>query len=312
MDKDLLWTIVAMISTSAAVFCGIYLLLTKVWGARLNVEEQLNSMATAEKQKKSEDKEKKSFSLFRVSDALRNNLELAQIKMEPEEFIFICIFGIAIPALISLVLTARIEVMLIIGALCSWMPWFIVKRKIGKQRKLFERQLGDALMVLSNAIRAGFSFQQALSNVANDLSDPISREFLSISRDLQLGGDVEASMLHVADRMQSSDLRLITTAVVIQRQVGGNLSEILDTISQTIRDRLAIKRTILALTAQGRISGKVIGGMPIVLLGVIYLMNPTYIEPLFTDTRGIIMLVLSAVMEILGFVVINKIVNIKF
>ena len=304
--------IALIVSASVLVFCMVYLLLSKLWKHRLAVETRLKNMETAKKKGKSGEGRGRLRSVIRVSDKFRESLDLARVNMGPEEFVFLWIVVAFFPALIALVISGRLLVMIMLAFGCAFLPLLYLRNKINKQRVLFERQLGDALMVLANAIRAGFSFPQALSNVASDLSDPISREFLSVSRDLQLGDDLEASMLKVAERMGSEDLRLITTAVVIQRQVGGNLAEILDTISQTIRDRLAIKRSVKALTAQGRISGKIIGAMPIFLLAIITLINPTYAEPLFATTIGIVLLIFSALIEICGFAWIKKIVNIKF
>lgn len=304
--------IALIVSASVLVFCMVYLLLSKLWKHRLAVEARLKNLETAKKKGKSGEGRGRLRSVIRVSDRFRESLDLARVNLGPEEFVFLWIVVAFFPALIALVISGRLLVMIALAFGFAFLPPLYLRTKINKQRVLFERQLGDALMVLANAIRAGFSFPQALSNVANDLSDPISREFLSVSRDLQLGGDLEASMLKVADRMESEDLRLITTAVVIQRQVGGNLAEILDTISQTIRDRLAIKRSVKALTAQGRISGKIIGAMPIFLLAIITLMNPTYAEPLFATTTGIVLLGFGALIEIFGFAWIKRIVNIKF
>lgn len=304
--------IALIVSASVLVFCMVYLLLSKLWKHRLAVEARLKNLETAKKKGKSGEGRGRLRSVIRVSDRFRESLDLARVNLGPEEFVFLWIVVAFFPALIALVISGRLLVMIALAFGFAFLPPLYLRTKINKQRVLFERQLGDALMVLANAIRAGFSFPQALSNVANDLSDPISREFLSVSRDLQLGGDLEASMLKVADRMESEDLRLITTAVVIQRQVGGNLAEILDTISQTIRDRLAIKRSVKALTAQGRISGKIIGAMPIFLLAIITLINPTYAEPLFATTTGIVLLGFGALIEIFGFAWIKRIVNIKF
>lgn len=312
MQISLSMQISLIVSASVLVFCMVYLLLSKLWKHRLAVETRLKNLETVKKKGKSGEGRGRLRSVIRVSDKFRESLDLARVNMGPEEFVFLWIVVAFFPALIALVISGRLLVMIMLAFGCAFLPLLYLRNKINKQRVLFERQLGDALMVLANAIRAGFSFPQALSNVASDLSDPISREFLSVSRDLQLGGDLEASMLKVAERMGSEDLRLITTAVVIQRQVGGNLAEILDTISQTIRDRLAIKRSVKALTAQGRISGKIIGAMPIFLLAIITLINPTYAEPLFATTIGIVLLIFSALIEICGFAWIKKIVNIKF
>lgn len=107
-------------------------------------------------------------------------------------------------------------------------------------------------------------------------------------------------------------MELLNTAVIIQRQVGGNLAEIIDNISETIRDRLAIKRKIKTLTAQGRISGKLIGALPLFLLGVVSMINPTYMQPFFTTTFGYVMMAICAILEGIGFFVIQKLVNIKY
>ena len=191
-------------------------------------------------------------------------------------------------------------------------PPFFLKIAAARQRSLFEAQLGDALMVLSNGLRAGFSFEQALENVSGDLANPIGGELNTIVRELKLGGELEQSFLIVADRMESDDLKLLTTAVVIQQRVGGNLAEILDIISQTIRDRLTIKRSIKTLTAQGRITGQVIGALPVLLLFALSFANPGYISPLFSSMMGRLLLMLGGGMEIFGFLMINKIVKIKF
>ncbi|WHH57941.1 type II secretion system F family protein [Petroclostridium sp. X23] len=232
--------------------------------------------------------------------------------MHPEEFVLLWILIIFGPAALSFTVSPsllRAIVLILVGTFA--MPLYL-KMAINKRRILFERQLGDALMVISNGLRAGFSFPQALDNVTKDLADPIGSEFRSVGRELQLGGDIEIALTKVAVRMNSGDMKLLTTSVVVQQQVGGNLAEILDTISQTIRERLSIKRSVKTLTAQGRISGQIIGFLPIALLMILSVLNPAYVQPFFTTTYGHMMLVISIVMECIGFFVIHKIVDIKF
>jgi tight adherence protein B len=243
---------------------------------------------------------------------MRNDIQLSGIKLRPEEFVLLWIFLIFAPAAISFVISPSIlrSLFLLLGGVVS-MP-LILKVSIGKRRALFERQLGDALLVISNGLRAGYSFPQAMDNVARDLTDPIGSEFKSVSRELQLGGNIETAMSKVTERMKNDDMKLLTTVVVIQQQVGGNLAEIIDTIAKTIRDRLSMKRTVKTLTAQGRISGMIIGLIPIGLLGILSVVNPSYMQPFFTTTIGHIMMVAGVVMEVIGFVVIRKIVNVKF
>lgn len=247
-----------------------------------------------------------------ISESMKNDILLSGIKMRPEELILFWIVIIFGPAALSLIFsTSLLRVLLLILVGTFSVPLYL-KIAIRKRQVLFERQLGDALMVIANGLRAGFSFPQALDNVARDLADPIGSEFRSVSRELRLGSDIEAPLTRVATRMNSYDMKLLATAVVVQRQVGGNLAEILDTISKTIRERLSIKRSVRTLTAQGRISGQIIGFLPIVLLIILSVINPSYMQPFFTTSYGYIMLFIGAVMEVIGFLAIRKIVDLKF
>ncbi len=305
---------ILLISSTIFVYCMVQLLLAYILKRRLNVETRLKKIQTDDIKKAQQETSSKKLrlSFLHISQSMKTEMNLAGIKLSPEEFVLAWILIAFGPAALSIVISPNIFRSIIIAVIGAILPLVYLRVAINKRRTLFERQLGDALMVLANALRAGFSFQQALANVANDLSDPIGKEFSAVCRELQIGVDVETALMKVVERMNSGDLKLITTAVVVQQQVGGNLSEILDTISQTIRDRLAIKRSIKTLTAQGRISGKIIGGIPLVLLIMITLVNPSYITPLFNTFVGKALLAAGAVMEVLGFIVINKIVNIKF
>lgn len=301
------------LSAAVLCYCVAVMVLSRLWKKRIAVEARLNSIRTDRVRQKSGSAGKKSrLSFLHISQSMKADMNLAGIQLTPEEFVLLWIFIAFAPAALSSAVWPSMLRSVILVLTGVALPQIYLKIKISKRRALFERQLGDALMVLSNALRAGFSFQQALANAAEDLADPIGGEFRTACRELKLGMDVESTLSKVADRMASNDLRLITTAVVVQQQVGGNLSEILDTISQTIRDRLAIKRSIKTLTAQGRISGKIIGGIPMILLLMISMINPTYMTPLFETAVGKLMLAFGFVMEYVGFLVIGKIVNLKF
>ena len=202
----------------------------------------------------------------------------------------------------------RSSVLVLIGIAA---PPIYLMFSISRRRAIFEAQLGDALMILSNALKAGFSFQQALGSVSRNLPDPIGGEFAVAVREQQLGADLETTLMSIADKMKSMDLKLLTTAVVVQQKVGGNLSEIMDTIAQTVRDRQAVARMVKTITAQGRISGIVVGALPIFLLIAITMLNAAYMNPLFKTDLGRIILVICAVMEISGFLIIMKIVDVK-
>lgn len=304
---------------AAAVFsyCTIEMILSIILRKQLMIGQRLSDLNHMKKETAMpvSENEKKGRQLLRfihISKKMKEEVSLSGIKLRPEEFVMIWFLLIFAPAMLLFAFAPDLIQCMGLFLLGLVVPPFFLKIAAGKQRSLFEAQLGDALMVLSNGLRAGFSFEQALENVSGDLADPIGSELNTIVRELKLGAELEQSFLIVAERMKSDDLKLLTTAVVIQQKVGGNLAEILDIISQTIRDRLAIKRSIKTLTAQGRISGQVIGVLPVLLLLALSFINPGYISPLFTSLPGRLLLLLGGGMELLGFLMINKIVNIKF
>lgn len=256
-------------------------------------------------------KKKKQKLRIAVPDKLRENLMMAGLQLRPEEFVIIWVVAMIIPSLIASILNKGILLVFILILFGFIGPPMFISIKTKKRKETFNNQLGDVLMLLSNSLRAGFTFEQALRSVAEDLPDPIGTEFMRIVRDIELGGDLERAMDDVVNRMQSKDMELINTAVSIQRKVGGNLSNILDNISETIMDRIMIKKKINTLTAQGRISGLIISILPIVLIILISIINPEYMEPMFTTTYGHILLGLSVIMELLGLIFIKKTIDIE-
>ena len=306
-----------LISFSVFIYCLVQMLLMRInkeglrMEKRLNIIKQDNSMA--EKQRREfKLKWRRRLDFLHISQSMKNDILLTGIKMRPEELVLFWVLIVFGPAAVSITISpSMVRVIVLIFAGAVGMPVYL-RIAINKRRTLFERQLGNALMVISNALRAGYSFPQALDNVVKDLADPIGSEMRSVGREIQLGGDIETALSKVAVRMDSYDMKLLATSVTIQQQVGGNLAEILDTISQTIRERLSIRRSVKTLTAQGRISGLIIGLMPIALMIILSVINPAYVQPFFTTTYGHIMLLVGMIMECTGFLVIRKIVNLKF
>ena len=199
-----------------------------------------------------------------------------------------------------------------LAAVGAFLPILFVKIKKGRRIKNFESQLGDTLIMMCNGLRSGFSFQQAMENVANDMPAPIGIEFGRVCNEIRYGATMEEALSNMVDRVKSPDLMLVVSAVLIQRTTGGNLSEILTTISQTIRDRIKIKGEISSITAQGRMSDMIIGALPICIAVVLMVINPDYMSTFFTTSTGKIMLAVSVVMEILGFFAIRKVVTIEY
>ena len=187
---------------------------------------------------------------------------------------------------------------------------FYLSRSIRIRRQKFVNQLGDCLMMVANALRAGFSFMQAMELVSREMDAPLGSEFRKVIGEMNVGSSLEKALSNMSKRMESSDFDLVVTAVLIQRQVGGNLSQILDTISDTIRERIRMKAEILTLTAQGRFSGLILLALPFVVCGFIMVMNPGYLQPMLSSTAGKIALLLGMILEFIGYVVIKRIVSI--
>lgn len=201
----------------------------------------------------------------------------------------------------------------IIGMVIGFLiPNVMVKRKIVSRQKKLESQIADSLVLMANALRSGQSFNYAMSAVVTSMHPPISLEFERTIKEMALGAEFEQAMLSLSDRNNSEDLELVINAVMVQRQVGGNLAEVLDRISYTIRERFRIRGEIKTLTAQGRFSALVVGGLPIGLLAILYMINPAYISLLFSTVSGNIMLAVGAALETLGITVLKKMVNLKY
>jgi len=183
-------------------------------------------------------------------------------------------------------------------------------RKSGRLKD-FNEQLGDSLNLMVNSLRAGYSTMQALEVISNEMPDPIAEEFGRVVLELQLGVDFDTAMVNLLRRMPSPDLDLVITAMSVQREVGGNLAEVLDAISFTIRERVRIKGEIKTLTSQGRYTGYLITFLPVVLTILISMINPGFIGPLFNDPCGWMMLGISVVLIVVGYIVISKIVDIE-
>jgi len=186
-----------------------------------------------------------------------------------------------------------------------------VTSRIKKRTKAFNNQLNDALAIMSNSLRAGYSFLQSVNSVSREMPDPIAHEFRRVLKEMSLGQETDIALKNLVSRVESEDLELIVRAILIQKETGGNLAEILDTISTTIRDRVKIQGEIKTLTAQGRLSGIVVGTMPLVLIGLMYLINPEYISVMFTHPIGKMLLFFAASSEVVGMLLIRKIVSIE-
>jgi len=208
---------------------------------------------------------------------------------------------------------------LLVGLLIGFfIPRFWLGRRKSGRLNAFNKSLPDTIMLIANALRAGSSFLQAIELVVRETRPPISTEFGRVIREVNLGLPFDQALENMVRRVRSDDLELMATAIAIQHQVGGNLAEILDSIAYTIRERVRIKGEIRTLTAQQRLSGYVVGFLPIALAGFLFIAAPGFMDPMFANPpavlglpAGVVILIFGGFMMFIGFMLIRKIVDIE-
>ena len=226
------------------------------------------------------------------------------------EFLIIELVAAIIAFVFAGLLTMQLPVAILAFLFMPLVGWMLLQMKIRKRRKDFVNQLGDMLSMVASALRAGFSFVQAVEIVSKEMAAPMSVEISKLIREINVGVPMETALEDINRRVECPEFELITTAVLIQRQVGGNLAQILDNISDTINERIRMKREVLALTAQGRMSAVVLALLPIALAAFLFSVNHDYFDPLLASPMGKIAIGIALLMELLGYLVIKKIVDI--
>ncbi len=255
---------------------------------------------------------------------LARDIARADLKLKPSEFLMIwggsvvgvpllfIVFGFFLPALQS-------PIALLLGALFGFLlPRLWLRRRKAGRLNSFNKQLPDTITLIANALRAGSSFLQAIELVVRESRPPVSTEIGRVIREVNLGLPFEQALENMVRRVRSDDLELMATAISIQHTVGGNLAEILDSIAFTIRERVRIKGEIRTLTAQQRLSGYVVAGLPIALSAFLFVVAPKFFDPMFDKDinigglpAGIMILGLGGVMMFIGFMAIQRIVDIE-
>jgi tight adherence protein B len=255
---------------------------------------------------------------------LAREIARADLRLKVSEYLMIwgaAIVGVPLLMIVfSVVLpTLRNPIVLLIGAVIGFfLPRMWLGRRKSSRLNSFNKQLPDTITLIANALRAGSSFLQAIELVVRESRPPISTEFGRVIREVNLGLAFDTALENMVRRVRSDDLELMATAISIQHQVGGNLAEILDSIAFTIRERVRIKGEIRTLTAQQRLSGYVVGFLPIGLAGFLFIAAPNFMQPMF-DNRvsvlglpaGVIILFLGGFAMFMGFMFIRRIVDIE-
>ena len=244
--------------------------------------------------------------LNRVED----KLEQADVPLRPPEALFFYLAGVFV-IFAGAALLLPVVAVLIVTALALMGPVVFLEHRRKRRLRKFEMQLPDVLNLLSGSMRAGFSFNQGLEQVAEEATEPARRELQRVFAESRLGRPIEDALEDSANRMHSVDLIWAVMAIRIQREVGGNLAELLDTVARTMTERERLKREILSLTAEGRLSAWVLGIFPPAFAVVLYLIQPDYMSVLFQNSLGVMAVIVSAVMAMFGFFWLRRIMAIE-
>jgi tight adherence protein B len=244
-------------------------------------------------------------------------LEQADLLIKPFEFVLLAAVSGGAAGLIGVLVSEKMEpaakVLLVVAmaALGCLAPFLWVYLRRAARRQAFARQLPDALQAICGSLRAGFALGQGFTIVADNLPAPISAEFARALREMNLGATVEQALGSMAQRMQSLDFDLAVSGILINRQVGGNLAELLDNVAATLRERVKLKGFIRVITSQQRLSAWIVVAVPPVVLIVLLLGMPTYMSYLIRTNIGHALLVLSILMQLTGAYFIRRIVSIE-
>ena len=250
-----------------------------------------------------------------LGEKMARDLARADLKIKPGEYLALFIISIIGVGLIAWFIGGRDIISLVIGAVVGlFLPRMYIRRQQSKRLIRFNEQLADMLNLMVNGLRAGYSTMQAMEAVSKELPPPICDEFRRVVQEMQIGISMESALANLLRRIPSEDLDFVITAINVQREVGGNLAEILDVITYTIRERVRIKGEIRVLTAQVMVSGKILAIMPVALIGILWFLNKEYIMEFFNPERagcGYIALGVAGGLIVIGYFIMTRIANIE-
>jgi tight adherence protein B len=253
------------------------------------------------------------------ADNVARDLERANLKLRVGEYLTLRLTVALLLFAVTIYIAGRGGIGLLaamVAAVIGYLlPRWYVSRQVNSRTLKFNEQLVEALGLIANSLRSGFGLLQSMDLAAEQLDPPLATEFKRTINDINVGASFEDALMAFNERMQSNDLDIMITAILIQRTVGGNLSEVLDTVAHTMRERSRIKGEIRTLTAQQRMSGFIVGGLPVAIIGILTLLaavtGQNYMEILFTTNSGRIALLAAATLEGVGIMLIRRIVKIE-
>ncbi len=249
------------------------------------------------------------------SESTLKDLDRAGLHLKLHEYTIVRVLLAMLLAIFTVLLLGSgvlaLVVALPLGVLGFMIPRMFVRFRASRVVEQFNDQLEEMITLVSNSLRAGFGMLQSFEFAAGQLAPPMSTELERVIRDTSMGATVEQGLVSLGERMGSHDLDIIITAILIQRETGSNLSEVLDHVAHTIRERERMRGEIKTLTAQKKLSGFVVGALPLGLVLIFFLINPSYMTLLFTTGLGVFLLLLAIVLDVIGILWIRKIVNIE-
>ena len=244
-----------------------------------------------------------------VTILLERELTHAGSRQKPGEFfLFTVLAGMMGLTIAQYFLGALIG--LVIAFVSASIPWLLLKRKQGIRRRKFEVGFPDALDLMTNALRAGYSLQAAMEFVGRESPAPLRQEFLRFYDEQRLGVDVRTALMAMQERIGTEEARLFVTSLVIQRETGGNLVELLTNIGNLIRERLKFQANLETLTAEPKMSARVLAGMPFVMFVAVYSINPQYMQPLINEPIGKLVMLYALISVIVGYFVMSRIADV--
>ncbi len=307
------------IGSSAAAFFGVLLMVVGFFQARGSKSPALRRLEALEAYSAPRTEHGVPLALPEQESAwaerTRMQLERAGLAFKLHEYIalrvLVGLVAFAVVLLLGRGTTPALLIGIPAGAVGYMLPAFYVRARIGRQIQKFNGQLEAMLTMVSSSLRAGFGLMQAFDLAAEQLQPPMSTELHRLQRDTRMGASLEEALEKLRERVGSYDLDVIVTAILIQRSVGSNLSEVLEKVAHTIRERVRIKGEINTLTAQKKLSGLIIGLMPVAFVLMMLAVNFEYMSLLFTDPLGRLLLILAVGLDIIGILMIKRIVSVE-
>ncbi len=303
---------------STAAFLGVLLIVVGFYQARRGKSSAQRRLETLERYSAPQAEGVAPLALREQGSAwterTRSQLERAGLALKLHEYVALRVLIALIGFVVVLALGSGHPIAFLVGIVAGlvgfMLPAFYVSRRIAGQARMFNDQLADMLTMVANSLRAGFGLLQGLDLAAEQSQPPMSTELHHLLRDTRMGASIETALESMGQRVGSYDLDVIITAILIQRSVGSNLSEVLEKVAHTIRERARIQGEINTLTAQKKLSGLVIGLMPPAVVVMMLAVNFEYMSTLFTDPLGRFLLVVAIMLDIIGILAIKRIVSV--